>query len=185
MAQPSACTEASCIDASACPWAPSSPFYTRRDIERPSRAHTRSRCIPHRRVARRADARGRRACPWSTTRDPRRGRRTQSPGVAACATTCLNVWPAVKRTTRRAGILAASPVLGWRPTRARLARTCKVPKRRRITGSPCRSASLTAARMASRACRRWLWCTRVLRQDAAQSLLCAYGAAPCHSGRGS
>ena len=64
---------------------------------------------------------------------------------AAALTACLNGWPAVKRTTRRAAIAAAAPVLGLRPTRARLARTCHVPKRRTITGSPCRLSRNLAA----------------------------------------
>src|SRR5207253_444846 len=46
---------------------------------------------------------------------------------------------------------AAAPVLGLRPTRARLARTCHVPKRRRITESPCCKLALIVVRMASTA----------------------------------
>src|SRR5438093_96048 len=76
------------------------------------------------------------------------GPRAQPTGLTAPATACLNSWPAVKRTTHRAAIAAAAPVLGLRPMRARLARTCHVPKRRRITGPPCRSASLIVARIA-------------------------------------
>ena len=50
-------------------------------------------------------------------------RAAYSTAVAAPSTTCLNVWLGVKRTTRRATMQAAAPVLGLRPTRARLART--------------------------------------------------------------
>ena len=51
----------------------------------------------------------------------------------------------------RAAIAAAAPVLGLRPTRARLARTCHVPKRRKMTGSPCRKLALMVVRIASTA----------------------------------
>src|SRR5262245_33848341 len=70
---------------------------------------------------------------------------------AASSTACLNGWPAVKRTPRRAAIGAAAPVLGLRPTRACLAWTCHVPKRRRITDSPCRKLAFIVVRMASTA----------------------------------
>src|SRR5262249_22725394 len=72
-------------------------------------------------------------------------------GEAAPATACLNGWPARKRTTRRAGLAAAAPVLGLRPTPARLARTCHVPKQCRMTGSPCCKLALIVVRMASTA----------------------------------
>jgi len=77
--------------------------------------------------------------------------RAQVPGGGASAMACLNGCPARKRTTRRAGMAAAAPVLGLRPTRARLARTCHVPKRRRTTGSPCCKLALIVVRMASTA----------------------------------
>jgi hypothetical protein len=51
------------------------------------------------------------------------GGRAQATEGAALFTRCFNGAPAVKRTTRRAAIAAASPVLGLRPTRARFART--------------------------------------------------------------
>src|SRR5262249_18836788 len=72
-------------------------------------------------------------------------------GGAGRARACLNGWPARKRTTRRAGMAAAAPVLGLRPTGARLARTCHVPKQRRMTGSPCCKLALIVVRMASTA----------------------------------
>src|SRR6266700_5931443 len=99
-----------------------------------------------------------------TARDPEQGSppaaaarptspagRAHPPGGAAPATACLNGWPARKHTTRRAGMAAAAPVLGLRPTRARLAHTCHVPKRRRMTGSPCCKLALIVVRMASTA----------------------------------
>ena len=91
----------------------------------------------------------------SRTARPQRAQAAYSTAVAAPSTTCFNVWLAVKRTTRRAAIAAAAPVRGLRPTRARLARTRNVPKRRRITGSPCCKPSLTVARIASTASLAW------------------------------
>ena len=54
---------------------------------------------------------------------PPPGRPTPPTELTASATACLNGLPAVKRTTRRAGMAAAAPVFGLRPMRARLART--------------------------------------------------------------
>jgi hypothetical protein len=42
---------------------------------------------------------------------------------------------------------AVAPVFGFRPMRARLARTCHVPKRRKMTGSPCCSDCLIVRRV--------------------------------------
>src|SRR5215510_632075 len=88
-------------------------------------------------------------------RQTARSRPAHSTRWAAPSTACLNGWPAVKRTTRRAAIAAVAPVLGLRPTRARLARTCHVPKRRTLTGSPCRKLALMVVRMASTAASAW------------------------------
>jgi hypothetical protein len=59
------------------------------------------------------------------TRTPRHGRGAPAQPTASAtpATAFFNTLPAVKRTTRRAGIAAVAPVFGLRPTRARLART--------------------------------------------------------------
>ncbi len=65
----------------------------------------------------------RRPRPLGASRHPSRGVLAQSTGVPAPSTRSFNVCAAVKRTTRRAAIAVAAPVLGLRPMRARLART--------------------------------------------------------------
>ena len=105
----------------------------------------------------------------------------QSAGLPTSATACFSVRLTTKRTTRRAGMAAAAPVFGFRPTRARLARTCHVPKRRRITGLALLEGLLDRGQDR----RRPLlppgrWCTRVPRQSAGPAPLSACCHAPCH-----
>ena len=76
--------------------------------------------------------------------------------IAAPSTMDFSLWMTTKRTARWAGISAAAPVFGLCPTRARVARTCHVPQRRRITGSPCWNASLIVARFAVTAPSAWM-----------------------------
>ena len=105
----------------------------------------------------------------------------QSAGLPTSATACFSVRLTTKRTTRRAAIAATVPVFGLRPRRARLARTCHVPKRRRNTGSPCLERLFDRGEDRLHRCFCLpAGCTRVPRQSAGPAPLSACCHAPCH-----
>ena len=108
------------------------------------------------------------------------GELAQSAGLPTPATACFSVRLTTKRTTRRAGIAAAVPVFGLHP-RARLARTCHIPKRRRITDSPCWNVCFSVVRIASTASSAWVVVYPISRQSAECCPLYACSTIPCQS----